>query len=378
MERSSASTVSPCSTLHVAHVITSFAANGPGMVLAYLFPHLRKSGVKLTAIALDDLPGPSVDQRLREAGAETATLGMHGWLDVMITERLAETFKQHQPDLVHTHLLRADLFGRSVALQSGIPFVTTVHSTDPYRSKWYLWPLNRLERRTLKRCKRVICISKAVQEYTCRTTGLDPNLCKIIPSGIDPEENQNVSATQPEQKDRPFTVGAIGDLTRQKGHRILVEAVRYLKDDSRCLIAGQGPLRRKLGKLAGSLDIGNRVKFLGWVDDIKAFLAGLDVFVAPSLIEGQSLAVLEAMAAGLPVVASRVGGLPEVVQDGVTGLLAAPGNPLELQEAIKVLRDDPSRRRDMGQAGRERVQEHFTSARMAEGYLQVYEKVLKG
>jgi glycosyltransferase involved in cell wall biosynthesis len=299
---------------------------------------------------------------------------MRGWWDLGIVGRLQRLIEDRAADLVHTHLLRGDLFGRLAARRAGVPFVSTIHSTDPYRSKWYLGPLNWLERRSLKRSSKVICISEGVRNYTCQVTGLDPDLCEVVPNGIEMPEGNSL---EDEKADRPFTMGAIGGLTGQKGHQILVEAMRFLGDESRCLVAGRGPLRRQLEKQARMLGVADRVRFVGWVKDIGDFLTALDLFVVPSLVEGQSLAALEAMAAGLPVVASRVGGLPEVVEEGVTGLLVPPGHPLELKDAIRDLRDDPDRRHRMGEAGRKRVGERFTAAKMAELYLEVYQGILE-
>ncbi|HEY6057371.1 MAG TPA: glycosyltransferase family 4 protein, partial [Candidatus Limnocylindrales bacterium] len=173
------------------------------------------------------------------------------------------------------------------------------------------------------------------------------------------------------------TVVTVGRLTEQKGYPVLLEAVRDLPDVV-LLVAGDGPLRRELEQLAVGLGVADRVRFLGHVDDVAGLLDRGDLFALTSLNEGLPLVVVEAMVAGLPVVASRVGGTPEAVVDGETGLLVDPGDVLATRAAIRRLLDDPDLARRMGRRGQEVARERFSPAALVEGVLRVYEDALDG
>jgi glycosyltransferase involved in cell wall biosynthesis len=173
----------------------------------------------------------------------------------------------------------------------------------------------------------------------------------------------------------------VGILEERKGHRCLLKAAARLKAKGLRLsyrIAGAGSLRQQLEREAASLGLNDDVEFLGFVHDTPAFLAAIDLFVMPSLFEGLGVAVLEAMAAGKPVIASRVGGLPELVADGETGLLVAPKNVEGLAEAIARLADDESLARAMGKKGAALARANFSLERMAVQNEAYYYELIDG
>jgi len=176
-------------------------------------------------------------------------------------------------------------------------------------------------------------------------------------------------------------IGTAAVLEERKGHRFLLEAAAELKRQGRRLkyrIAGDGSQREKLERLAQSMGLQQDVEFLGFVSDVPAFLSAIDIFVLPSLFEGLGVAVLEAMAAARPVVASDTGGLRELVADGETGLLAAPGDSIALARAIAQLASQPERMRAMGASGRARVEKYFTMEKMARENESYYYDLLEG
>ncbi len=164
-------------------------------------------------------------------------------------------------------------------------------------------------------------------------------------------------------------------LDKQKDHASLLEAAR-LVPDAVFVLVGDGPLREELEDRATRLGVEERVLFLGWREDIPEVLACADLFVLPSLYEGLPLALLEAMAAGLPIVATAIGGTSEAVVDGVTGLLVPPGEPRSLAAAIRRALDDEGLARRLGAASRERVRREFSAAAMARRTVSIYEECL--
>jgi glycosyltransferase involved in cell wall biosynthesis len=177
-----------------------------------------------------------------------------------------------------------------------------------------------------------------------------------------------------------FIIGTAGRLIELKGIEYLLRAAAELRHDFPTLrveIAGTGPERPKLEEQAQQSGLGEHVRLLGWVEDIPALLRRWDVFVMPSLEEGLGNAALEAMAAGLPVVASSVGGLLEIVEDGTTGWLVPPRDPAALALHLRLLLSNRELRWRMGAAGYSRVRDHFSFAQMVEGFARLYEELLK-
>jgi glycosyltransferase involved in cell wall biosynthesis len=175
---------------------------------------------------------------------------------------------------------------------------------------------------------------------------------------------------------RPI-VGCVGRFSREKGHASLLAAwteVLRVQPHARLVLVGSGPAESELREMASRLPDGS-VIFTGYRDDTAAWLKAFDVYVQPSLSEGLGTTVLEAMACRLPVVASRVGGLCEVIEDGSTGVLVLPEQPARLAEAVLVLLDDSEKAAAMGDAGRRRVEESFSSERMIEAYLHLYQEL---
>ncbi|MCS6861161.1 MAG: glycosyltransferase, partial [Abditibacteriales bacterium] len=177
-----------------------------------------------------------------------------------------------------------------------------------------------------------------------------------------------------------FHVGCVGTLRPVKGHRYLIEAIAAVREKVphvHLSLVGDGPARGELDDLRQRLGLNGCVSLLGMRDDVDALLKQFDVFVLPSLSEGISNALLEAMAAGLPVVATDVGGNPEVVQHGVTGLLVPPQDSRALAEALWQLLTDADGRCAMGRKGRERVETYFSLSAMAQRYGEIYEAALQ-
>jgi glycosyltransferase involved in cell wall biosynthesis len=183
----------------------------------------------------------------------------------------------------------------------------------------------------------------------------------------------------PQRPTSEIILGTAGRLVELKGIEYLLSAASALRREFPALrveIAGSGPHRRKLEAAVAPCGLEGHVEFLGWIDDLNSVLPRWDVFVMPSLEEGFPIAALDAMAAGLPVVATSVGGVPDLIQDGKTGWLVPPRDADALVSRLRLLLSNPEMRRNMGAAGYARVRDHFSAAQMTEGFTQLYDELL--
>jgi glycosyltransferase involved in cell wall biosynthesis len=281
-------------------------------------------------------------------------------VDVRPVWRLRQLIHRESYDIVHLHTKRAHALSMWLPRSQSAPkYVVTRRMDYPELN-------NRYTRLLYNRCVHgVVAISQPIVELLLNA-GVDGRKIRLIHSGIDVGRftaclSQGAAAPPP-------VIGSIAVLEERKGHRFLLEALALLKARGmklRCLLAGEGPERLSLEKMSARLGLEREVEFSGFIDDPPVFLAGIDVFVLPSLHEGLGVAALEAMAAGKPVVASGVGGLAEVITDGFTGLLIPPRDAPALSEAITRLINDPSLARALGQRASAHVREHFAVEQMA-------------
>jgi glycosyltransferase involved in cell wall biosynthesis len=271
-------------------------------------------------------------------------------------------------DLLHGHgLARSPLFAIA-SFTAGLPLVVTLHNLAPVRlpriSRFFV-------RRALGRAARIIAVSDAV---AASAAGLHSSIT-VVPNGID---SARFRTATPLPINAPGgLVVSVARLSPEKGIDTLIEAVAPLPH-VRVLIAGEGPERAALDARIAALGIGERVDLLGAWDDVPSLLMAAALYVQPSREEGQGIAALEAMAAGRAVIATRVGGLPEVVAENVTGWLVPPDDPTALGAAIQALLADPCARRALGDAGARRVEERFTADAMRTATRALYEQVLAG
>lgn len=288
---------------------------------------------------------------------------------------LRRFLRRERITLVHSHLYHANLYGRLAAFLSGVPAVATVHNVYA-RTKLHRRLLNRWLARS---SARVIAVSEEVRRDLIEHDGIDAAKVVLIHNSIDLRRIAT-RLTREEARARlsiaehAFAVGCVGRLEEQKGHRYLLEACAALKRDIplRLFVVGDGRLRRELERQAAALGLAASTSFLGERKDVAEILKALDLFVMPSLWEGLSLAMLEAMAAGLPIVISDVGGVSQAI-DAQSGLKVPPGDPGAIARAIRLLAAQPESRRSLGLAARRRVEAEFDVGIMMARLSQVYE-----
>jgi glycosyltransferase involved in cell wall biosynthesis len=274
-----------------------------------------------------------------------------------------------RPQVAHTH---GSLAGRVAAALAGARIVYTKHGLAAAQEQAIqVRGAGRLAKRLAVTlfAHRIVASSEAVKRALV-AQGADPGRVRLIPGGVD------LSAFDAEAPLVPGVLGALGRLQTEKGHDVLLRALVELRGEARLLLGGEGLLADELPRLATELGVLDLVDFRGFVSDVPAFMAETGLFVLSSRSEGQGLVFVEAMAAGRPVVATRVGGVPEVVVDGETGLLVEPEDPGALAAAVRRLLADPALAARMGQAGRRRAREVFSAQRMAELTAAMYEELL--
>jgi glycosyltransferase involved in cell wall biosynthesis len=316
------------------------------------------------------------------------TREVNPWKDLRTLWSLIRLFRQERPAIVHTHTSKAGALGRLAAWMTGVPVV--IHT--PHGHVFYghfgpvgSWVFLRLERILARLTTRMIGLTESERDdHLQRHVGRADRFA-VVPSGIDLERFRQagrVKGNRPAFFACPsdaIVVGSVGWLTPIKGHRFLVEAIAELKPAFPNLygvILGSGDLREELSALAERLRIKDCTQFLGERTDVEACLTGMDYFVLPSLNEGMGRALVEAMAAGLPVVATSVGGVPALIEHERTGLLVPPGDARALAEALRKFLERPKWAKQVGAAASQAIGPRFDSRAMVQAIDRLYEETL--
>ncbi len=333
--------------------------------------------------------GPLLPE-LTRAGIQVKCFGLRGLTirrnPILVARRLVDfllSLKKERPDVVHGLLFHAYILGSFAARLARVPIViASRRSLGLFKERKLHYRL--IEKVANRMTDLIIANSVAVREDVLRQEKVLPSKVRVIYNGIDPflyeiqtDVGLRASLGLP---NGAKVIGVVGNLIHYKGHRFFLQACPEVKakfPDVRFLLIGDGPLRGELEVMAGELGIKEEVIFLGSRNDIPALLSIIDLFVLPSLEEGFSNAILEAMAAGKPVVATRVGGIPEAVVHEETGLLVPPKDPKALADAIIRVLSDPELAMRMGKAGRDRVIREFSLDRMVRSLEQVYEELVQ-
>lgn len=358
--------------MRIVHVDPERSFSGGEVQLFLLMEGLRERGHdNVLACA----PGGVPQREARERGIEERAVPMRSDLDLLAVPRLARVIADADADMVHLHTGRANWLGGLAARMAGRPAVTTRRMDRRVKTGWR----TRLIYGSLVR--RAVAISPAVRAQLA-AGGVPDEMTRLIWSAVEPsrlEARRPRAAVRAELAagEDELVLFAAGALVERKGIDVLLEALERLgAAGPRLWVAGDGPEAGALAARADALGLQARVAWLGRRTDVPDLLAACDIFVMPSRAEGLGVAALEAMAAGRPVVASRVGGLGEVVIDGRTGRLVPPGDPAALAAALAELGPDESSRSALGAAGRERLAQGFLAEQMVDAYEALYDEVL--
>jgi glycosyltransferase involved in cell wall biosynthesis len=369
------------------HILKATGIAGAERHLLTLLPGLRARGIDARLILLHPPQNPldTYAALLDASGVPLTRIPIDSHVDIGVIGRLRRALQAIQPDLVHTHLLHADLYGLSAALWARVPYrITTRHNDDVFRRRLILRLIHRLQWRYVVQAG--IGISQAVTRFCVQIEHAPAHKMRTIyyglPLPVPPIDRREARAALRAELKLPadaVLIGGAGRLTTQKGFTYALQAFKRIErefPEAHLLIAGDGPLNMPLKAEARQLGLARRVHFLGWRTDIPNVLAGLDVFVMPSLWEGFGLVLLEAMAQALPVVGSAVSAIPEIVAHGETGLLVPPRDPDALADALRTLLRDPALMRHLGMLGEDRLERMFGADAMIEATAALYHEIV--
>jgi len=330
-------------------------------------------------------PGQPYIEPFRQAGITVHELGIGGKGDILAPCKLAGLLRSRDIDIVHSHTRPADLAAYIATKIIGKPLVITQHGninldreTLTRRHDVFAFGYNVV----LRGATKVAAVCQATKQELLQQCRVSPRHIQVIYNGIEQSSPVNGRTRERVRADLGINQNAVvaiitGSL-KWKGHETLLSALASITAQAPnllLLVAGTGPQEPALRQQATQLGIANLVRFLGFRQDIPDLLSASDIFVLPSRSEAFPISILEAMTAGLPVVASDIGGIPEQVEDGVTGLLVTPGDVDELTHAISRLIGNQELRRQIGEKGRDKVRQ-FTLERMVDGYISLYNQVL--
>lgn len=382
----------------ILRVIARLNMGGPALHVAYLTAGLRERGYDTTLVAgslargEDSMAfvaeGRDVEiVRIDELGREISPLR-----DLAATVRLARLIRRERPDILHTHTAKAGTVGRVAALLAGRrrpPIV--VHTFHGHVLRGYFGPVRSLVFRLLERwlaahTTALIAVSPQVRDDLVDLHVAPPERFAVIRLGIELDERVNGAQNGRLESRRylgippdRFAVGWIGRMTAVKRTDDVLLAFKRLRDegvDAVLCLVGDGPDRVQLERRAHELGVMRDTLFLGYQEDVAPFYAAFDALVLPSSNEGTPVSAIEALAAGRPVVATRVGGVPDVVEEGKDGFLVEPGATEQLADRLGQLARDPELRAQMGRAGRERVLPRYAVDRLVDDVDRLYRSLL--
>jgi glycosyltransferase involved in cell wall biosynthesis len=370
-------------TLRVCHLIHSLRDGGAEHVLVTMAEVAATAGLELSVVSLMPDQDLRYARQLRELGVTVRSLSLGTRWDGRALPRAVRLVRELRPDVVHTHLKHADLVGAFVASRLAVPMVSTLHVIEDAPD-----PVRRFKRRVaaqarLRGARRTITVSDAQRRWYLETFRADADRVTTVRNGVLPAaratgvERAHFRATHgvPEGT---VLAAMVALLRPGKGHDDLFDAVRRLPSDLevRVLVAGDGPLRNELeAEVAGDARLRGRIVFAGFIEDVEGLFASCDLVVHPSHFDALPTALIYAIAAGVPVIASDVGGIPEIVGEGAGVLVPAHDAPA-LAGAIETLVNDRDQRSRLGAAGRERFQAEFDARGWAGRLRSVYESAL--
>jgi glycosyltransferase involved in cell wall biosynthesis len=364
--------------IKVMHIVPAMGPGGAERMVVHIARGLDRSRFDVVVVSIWRRVGSDLERLLENSDVETVYLGKGRGFDCRMYPRLHRVLLGHQPDILHTHLdVLRYAFASCLRFKHTSSWLHTVNNLAECEvapsARW-------IQRLAFAAGMLPVAVSREVATSVRRLYGIER--CQVIWNCIPTDLYASPRLPRPEWRAREgfanddLLIVCVARLHAQKNHTLLLEAFAHgpaRLGKAHLVLVGDGPLRRELEERAQQLDVASQVHFLGVRADIPEVLAAMDVFALSSDYEGSPLSVVEAMAAGLPVVSTRAGGVPELIEDGREGLLVQPGDVKSLSAAMVVLAEHAEARQSMGMAGARRARDSFDVSEMVRAYEELYE-----
>lgn len=369
--------------MRILHVIDSAGLYGAEIMLLNLMKEQQQMNLNPMLLSIEDISGNSEGSLKEEAvkrGLNAERLALSRGYSIANGLKISRFAVGNRMDIIHSHGYKANiLLGSLPKSLRKIPVMSTIHGWTPTKMFSKIWLYTLLDKICLRRMDAIVNVNSLSPRVGGSAEGF------VIENGIDELKFNPKHILQSDPKINnfckdSFVIGVLSRLSKEKGLIYLIEAVRLLSDsikNIKLVIIGEGPLRGFLQDNILKYGLSDKVLLAGYRNSAYNYLPLFNVFVLPSLTEGLPITILEAMQAGVPIVASGVGGIPDVLGKGKYGITVEPANPKALAEAILYVYLNPDLTKEMGKKARQAVLKKYSSRRMAEGYLKVYESVLK-
>lgn len=369
--------------IHVCHLIHSLGSGGAEQLLVEFAEAAPAAGMQTTVVSLMGTNGSRYADRLHSAGARVLSVDLATRWDIRAFARVEAVLERVRPDVLQTHLKHADVVGSWAARRLALPMVSTLHRIEQGGTAAERFKQAVGARARLARADRTVAVSHAQRRWYLDAFKADPSRVVTVHNGI--REPAPMTATERAEVREELGIGSdetvvtmLGVMRPGKGHTDLLEAARLIPRELpvRFVMAGEGELAGGISRtVQGDPLLAHRVILPGWREDVDRLLGASDVLVHPTRDDAFPTAVIHGLAAGLPVVASEVGGVPELVEAGA-GILVPPASPPALADALVELIGDRDRRAAMGRRARERFEREFTASAWVERLGAVYREVL--
>jgi len=362
----------------ILFLISSEGHYGVENMMVTLASRLQRMGCSCLLGVFRDARSPHLEvaERAQQEGLAVEVIPCRGRVDIQTVRRIRRLLVEQHVNVIQPQGYKSDVYAYLAARPHRVALVATSHNWPSRKLSMRAYAA--LDRRILRKFDRTVVVSNTVRDLLEDAGVATEKICSI-PNGVDLERFSAASPTLRQELGMGgVLVGVVGRLVADKGGENLLLAAQNLPPslDARFVFVGDGPCRAEWEALAAQLGIAHRVVFAGARGDMPEVYASLDLVVLPSLVEALPMCLLEAMAAGRPVIATRVGMVPHVVLHERTGLLVDPGDPTALAGSIERLLRDRELAARLGAAGRERASEEFSAEVMAKQYLELYSQVL--
>ncbi|MDD5455383.1 MAG: glycosyltransferase [Candidatus Ratteibacteria bacterium] len=362
---------------NVLRVVSNLGTGGVQKRLVSLIPYINREKFNISVCSFKDGP---LKKTLIQAGYKVFIVRRIFKFDPICIIRLIKIIKAEKIHIIHTHAHKPNTTARIAAILAKVPIIiANEHNVDQWKSYFQ----KSIDRFLAKRTDKIIAVSNAVRQFY-QSIGIPPEKFRLIYNGVELNKfgNKNIRKTKRKElgiDDQTCVIGTVGRIHPQKGHELLVKITEELLLEHKALlflIIGKGYLEKKLTRKIKTLNLSEHFLFLGEREDIPELLSCMDIFALPSLREGFPNAIMEAMASSLPVVATDVGGIREIMIDNETGFIIPPADSRQLYEKLLKLIHDKDLRGKMGNAGHERVKQ-FSIEKMAKETEELYEELAK-